>query len=51
LSPGNWNRRHLTIVGLIKRAPVMMRPLDEWKSFVAKIVITHLKPTDARGRT
>jgi hypothetical protein len=50
LSPGNWKRRHLTIVGLIKRAPVMMRPLDEG-NFVAKIVITHLKPTDARGRT
>ena len=41
----------LAIVNLNKSAPVMMYPLDEWKSIVAKIVITHLKPTDARGRT
>jgi hypothetical protein len=30
---------------MIKSAPVMMCPLDEWKSIVAKIVITHLKTT------
>jgi hypothetical protein len=35
---------HMTT--FIKSAPAMMRPLDEWKSIVAEIVITHLKPTD-----